>query len=265
MNSGQGEVGQVFKRFVAIGDSTTEGLDDPDGNGGYRGWADRLAEHLAVAQTGIEYANLAIRGRTSHQIRTEQVPAALALEPDLVTVVAGMNDVLAARFDPAAIAAEVEEMFALFGDAGATVLSFSLPDPTPNLPLQPVLQPRLQHLNALLADAALRQGVNWVDVAGYEHASDPRLWSEDRLHGNSRGHARVAHALAWGLGLSGFDESWRDPLPPRFPEPRTAALRANMAWAQQHALPWLWRSATGRSLGDQLRAKRPHPSRVAGK
>ena len=36
----------MFRRYVAIGDSTTEGLEDPDGQGGYRGWANRFAEHL---------------------------------------------------------------------------------------------------------------------------------------------------------------------------------------------------------------------------
>src|SRR6185436_10937152 len=33
-----------IERYVAIGDSSTEGLDDPRSAGGFRGWADRLAE-----------------------------------------------------------------------------------------------------------------------------------------------------------------------------------------------------------------------------
>ena len=54
-----------YERYVAIGDSTSEGLDDPDGRGGYRGWANRLAERLAELQGSVLYANLAIRGRTT--------------------------------------------------------------------------------------------------------------------------------------------------------------------------------------------------------
>ncbi|WP_256443617.1 SGNH/GDSL hydrolase family protein [Micromonospora sp. M51] len=84
----------MWQRYVAIGDSTTEGLDDPDGAGGYRGWADRFALAVARAQGGLEYANLAIRGRTTALIRAEQLQPALDLAPDLATVVAGMNDVL---------------------------------------------------------------------------------------------------------------------------------------------------------------------------
>jgi lysophospholipase L1-like esterase len=254
--------GRRFQRYIAIGDSTTEGLDDPDDNGGYRGWADRLAGHLAVAQGGLEYANLAIRGRMTAQIHDEQVSAALALKPDLVTVVAGMNDVLRPMFEAAATASQVESMFRRFVEAGVTVLSFSLPDPTPNLPLRNQFQPRLQALNVELAAAAARQGVIWVDVGSFEHASDPRFWSDDRLHGNSHGHARVAHALACGLGLPGFDESWREPLPPRIPAPRVATLKADVAWMHQHALPWLWRTATGKSAGDGLRPKRPVPEPI---
>ena len=50
----------AFLRYVAIGDSTTEGLEDPYPDGsGYRGWADRLAERMAQASPGLLYANLA--------------------------------------------------------------------------------------------------------------------------------------------------------------------------------------------------------------
>jgi lysophospholipase L1-like esterase len=248
-----------WQRYVAIGDSTTEGLDDPGEYGGFRGWADRLAEHIAKAQSGLDYANLAIRGRTTAQIRDEQVDAALALEPDLVTVVAGMNDVLRPTFDPDHICGQIEDMFQRFTRAGATVLSFTLPDPTPNLPFTEWLQPRVAALNAALTAAAERSGIVMVDVATYADASDPRLWSTDRLHGNSDGHARVAHALAWGLGVDGFDDSWLERLPPAIPAPRREAVRADVAWLHEYALPWLWRTVTGRSAGDGLSPKRPTP------
>jgi lysophospholipase L1-like esterase len=252
-----------FARFVAVGDSTTEGLDDPDDQGGYRGWADRLAGHLAAVQGPLDYANLAVRGRLTAEIRDEQFEAALALKPDLVSVVAGMNDLLRPTFDPDAITAEIEYMFAAFRAAGACVISFSLPDPTPNLPLRNQFQPRLRAFNQALTAAAHRQGVVWVDIAGFADNSDPRLWSEDRLHGNSRGHARVAHALAWGLGLPGFDESWREPLPPAGPLPaRVDALRADVHWMRHHALPWLWRNARGRLAGTGRAPKRPLPAPV---
>ena len=79
-----------FQRYVALGDSTTEGLEDPYEDGsGYRGWADRLAEALAAANPELTYANLAIRGRKVPQIRAEQLEPALALRPDLASIVGG--------------------------------------------------------------------------------------------------------------------------------------------------------------------------------
>jgi lysophospholipase L1-like esterase len=251
-----------WKRYVAIGDSSTEGMDDPDGLGGYRGWADRLAEHLAAHQGGLEYANLAIRGRTTAQILAEQLPAAVALRPDLVTVLSGMNDILGSTFDPAAVASQVEIMFQTLAEVGATVLTFTLPDPTPNLPFTGRMQPRLLAFNAELRGAAQRAGAVLVDIGEFTGASDPRLWSEDRLHGNSIGHERVAHALAHGLGLPGFDDSWREPLPPAQPVPPVVAVRADLVWAQQYALPWIWRSVRGRSAGDGLGPKNPNPARL---
>jgi len=88
-----------FKRYVAIGDSSTEGLQDPDGAGGYRGWANRLAERVAEAQGGLLYANLGVRGKRSREIRQEQLGPALALDPDLATIFAGSNDILERGFN----------------------------------------------------------------------------------------------------------------------------------------------------------------------
>jgi lysophospholipase L1-like esterase len=248
-----------WQRYVAIGDSSTEGLHDPDATGGFRGWADRLAGFIAAHQGGIEYANLAVRGRATAQILVEQLPVALAMRPDLATVVSGMNDILAPGFDPVEVAAGVEQMFRELTQAGTTVLSLTLPDPTPNLPLTRKMQPRLVAFNDELLAAARRHDVIMVDLASLEHGSDPRLWSDDRLHGNSEGHELVARALAHGLGVPGFDDSWRKPLPPRDPPGRVDAVLSDLTWAHAHALPWLWRTVRGRTAGDGLEPKRPEP------
>src|SRR5688500_8097932 len=120
-----------FERYVAIGDSTSEGLDDPDGRGGYRGWANRLAERLAERQGSVLYANLAIRGRTTRQIREQQLDRAVAMRPDLATVVAGTNDVLRRSFDPRTFGDDLYAMQSALTGIGATVLTFTLPDLTP--------------------------------------------------------------------------------------------------------------------------------------
>ena len=248
---------RLFERYVAIGDSTAEGLDDPDGRGGYRGWANRLAERLAALQGGVLYANLALRGRRTRQIREEQLGPALAHRPDLVTLACGTNDVLRPRFDVAAFRADVLAMQRAFVERGAVVLSFTLPDLTPVMPAARPLAGRVRTMNQALREASRQSGARLVDVAAHAVGSDPRLWSEDRLHANARGHALVAQALAHALGLPGADASWQDPLPPAARPGLAAHVAVELLWCRRYLLPWLFRHALGRSSGDGRRPKRP--------
>lgn len=89
-----------LRSYVAIGDSFTEGLNDPGPDGRFRGWADRLADHLARERPELRYANLAVRGKYLRQVMTDQFPYALSARPDLVTFCAGGNDILRPGGDP---------------------------------------------------------------------------------------------------------------------------------------------------------------------
>lgn len=253
---------RVHKCYVAIGDSSTEGLDDPDGRGGYWGWSYRLANRLAIAHDSIEYANFAVRGRTTRQILDQQLPPALALAPDLVSMFSGTNDVIARRFDLAALACDLEALQRPFLDTGATVLTFTLPDLTPVMPAARWLAPRVVSLNQVLRELCGRTGALLVDLAAHAVGSDPRLWSGDRLHANSEGHARIAAALAHALGLPGTDMAWATPLPLLPPSGWTGHVRTELDWARHHFLPWLWRHARGRSSGDGRGPKEPELRRI---
>src|ERR1035438_9920098 len=84
---------QAVDPYVALGDSFTEGVGDPSPDGsGCRGWADQFAERLARQQPGFRYANLAIRGKLLTQIIDEQVPSAIAMAPELVSLAAGRSE-----------------------------------------------------------------------------------------------------------------------------------------------------------------------------
>ncbi|MGL4256839.1 MAG: SGNH/GDSL hydrolase family protein, partial [Microbacterium sp.] len=116
-----------WRRWVAIGDSFTEGVGDPDPTAanGWRGWADRVAEVLSQQVDDFAYANLAIRGRLIGQIVDEQVEPALALKPDLVTFSAGGNDVIRPGADPDAVAQLFEDAVVRLSSDGATVVVFT--------------------------------------------------------------------------------------------------------------------------------------------
>ena len=80
----------VIRSLVVMGDSFTEGLeDDLDIFGRHLGWADRVAAALAKRSGRVQYANLAVRGRLLDQVVDEQLPVAVAMQPDLATFHAG--------------------------------------------------------------------------------------------------------------------------------------------------------------------------------
>ena len=179
------------------------------------------------------------------------------MRPDLAAVVAGTNDILRVRFDPEAVAHDLETMQAALVRAGATVVSFTLPDLGGVMPLARPLRARIRRFARALAEASTRSGAILVDFAAYPVASDPRLWSEDRLHANALGHARIADALAHALSLPGASADWRAPLPEREPRGSMVTLRDELAWTRRYLLPWLVRHARGRSSGDGRGPKRP--------
>jgi lysophospholipase L1-like esterase len=252
----------MVTRYVALGDSQTEGLMDGDEAGGYRGWADRLAGHLAAADPSLRYANLAVRGKLAHEVRAAQLPAALALRPDLATVVAGVNDLLRRRFDAVAVAGHLESMFEALTGIGARVLTVTLPDPARLVPAARFLTPRTVALNAAIRTAADRHGVTVVDLSPYPVCTDPRLWSVDRLHLNTLGHTRLAAAMAHALALPGSDLSWADPLAAQPNPPAWRRAGAELRWTAGFLGPWLLRRLQGRSTGDGRVAKRPELSAV---
>jgi lysophospholipase L1-like esterase len=245
-----------YTRYVALGDSQTEGLNDGDDISGYRGWADRLAEQLAAAEPGLRYANLAVRGRLAAEIHDQQLAPALALRPDLVTVLAGMNDLVRTHFDAAAVAGHLEAMFAALTASGAHVATVLFPDIGKIMPVARSLRPRVLDLNERIRGAAARHGVTVFDPFSYEVATDSRIWSPDRLHANSRGHALIAAGVAYALRLPGSDDSWTRPLPPQ-PHSVWRTAEAEFRWFATYVAPWLVRRVTGRSTGHNRVAKRP--------
>lgn len=247
----------TFSRFVALGDSFTEGLDDPYPRGGYRGWADRLAEHLARVRPGVLYANLAVRGRKIARIREEQLGPALELEPDLATVMGGTNDVLRPKVDLEVVAGHMEAMQRALIERGATVVSFTLPNPAEIMPVARLVRDRIIAFNASQREVAARTGALLLDMEHDPNAVHPDVWSVDRLHANSLGHKRTAAALAELLGVDLPVEERNSDLPAPAVRPRHQVIAAEIAWLRSHFAPWIGRRLRGRSSGDDVEPKRP--------
>ncbi len=259
------------RRYVAMGDSFTEGLWDVDPADGtvLHGWADRLAAHLAADlaahRTGdpepLEYANLAVRGLTLPAIVADQLPRALALRPDLVSLVGGGNDMLRPVCDVDLLADTLERAVVRLRDAGIDVLLATGMD-TADTPLLRVVRGRVALFNAHVWSIARRRGAYVLDVWGMRSLRDWRMWDEDRIHLAPQGHARVAEAALVALGLPPDDAAWDEPLPPQAEPPRGVRVRRDLDWLRSHVYPWAARGLLGRPAWPSSAAKLPGLVRV---
>ena len=248
-----------WSRYVAVGDSFNEGMsdEDPAAPDRFIGWADRLAAHLAVAVAqDFGYANLAVRGRLLGDIAGRQVDDALALGPDLVSIVGGGNDILRPKADIDALAGELEAAVARIRATGADVLMATPVDPQ-DAPLVRHTRGRAAIYTAHIWTIARRHDAFVIDQWGMTALRDWRMWAPDRIHMTAEGHRRVALNAFTTLGFDSHDADWSTPLPPAPSISRADAVRANAQWAREYVGPWVQRRLRGQSSGDSVSAKRP--------
>lgn len=245
----------MFESLVVLGDSFAEGLDDRRADGSYRGWADLTAAALAELSPGFTYANLAIRGKKLSHIRDEQLAPALDLRPDLVMLAGGGNDLLRPSVDVSGLVAAFADIARPLAASGSTVLLFAGFDPREGLPMSSRIRARAHEYNEGVRLVARELGTLLVDLWSIEPLYQPRMWSVDRLHLSSAGHAFVAAEVLRCLGISPTRSLPRPE--PADHETWRRGLGADLDWGRRHLLPWLVRHARGRSSGDGVEPKAP--------
>lgn len=231
-------------RFVALGDSLTQGVGDPVERG-WRGWAALLAAGLAACEGEVRFHNVAVSGAQTSDVLKLQLPEALELRPDLASVIVGVNDTLRCTFDIRAVAARLDEIYGACARQGTQLLTACLPDPGAMLGLPGALArplARRQHaVNAVVHVLSERYGAVHLHLAEDEWVADRTLWSADRLHPGERGHRLVAarfHALLAARGLA----AGRPPsCEPRLPAPTRSA---SLLWPATAGTGWVARRCT---------------------
>jgi len=236
-----------WHRYVALGDSLTEGLCDPAPDGALRGWADRLALLLA-ARGGLHYANLAVRSKRVRDLSGLQLTRALELRPDLVSILIGANDLVKHRVDVTALAAELEDAVRQLRGIGADVLLV-----TPFLPgrrAAALYTRRFSAFATALTGIAARTGAILIDTDLHPSLGERPNWGEDLVHLSSRGHRFLAYRAGEMLGVPDADALGVLDAAMHEHEPIGAGV-----WWRRHALPWVWRRLHGRAAGDGRIAK----------
>src|SRR5690606_27181113 len=191
-----------WRRYVAIGDSFTEGIGDPEPTlpGGHRGWADRVAEVLASRSEDFAYANLAVRGKLIRQIVDDQIEPALDLKPDLVTFSAGGNDVIRPGTDPDAVAELFGSAVESLAETGATIVVFTGID-TNFTPVFRGIRGKVAIYNENIRGIAERFDCIVADQWALKTVQDMRFFDDDRLHFNALGHHEIARMVLRALNV----------------------------------------------------------------
>ncbi|TPG33766.1 SGNH/GDSL hydrolase family protein [Mycolicibacterium hodleri] len=248
---------ESYLRYVALGDSQTEGLWDGDDTSGVAGFADRLAARLDERHTGVLYANLAVRGRRIRDVLESQLPAAVAMRPDLITSCIGMNDVTRPGKSFAKALEDIDLLHDRLAETGATVVTTTFPDLEKILPVGRVLGTRVVRINAVIRAAAARHGFRLVDLYVAESMGDPDVWSSDRVHGSPAGHTLFAAAAAEALELPGSNHDWAISNPAAVAPDFRSRMYSQALWTQNLLMPYLWRHVRGLSSGNGRDPKRP--------
>lgn len=190
------------RRFVALGDSLTQGNGDVYPDGRLRGFADLLAHSLCQVTPEAVYANLARPSVRTHEVVAQQVPEALAFAPDLITAVVGVNDIIALWYPRDTVAGQVDQMFARLrtGAPAATIVTATMPDLSHVSALARMWRGRVQALNDATRAAARRHRIRLVDLEAHRPFTRTEL-SLDRVHPSPLGHLRFAEEFAAAIGI----------------------------------------------------------------
>lgn len=248
-------------RYVALGDSFTEGVGDASRHlpNGVRGWADRVAEALARDTPGWEYANLAIRSKRLRHIIAEQIEPALAMEPTLITLYAGGNDVMDVGTSITSILDQYEFLVSRLAESEATILLFTGYDVEVS-PLLAALRRENHAYNLGIKAIAAKYGATVVDYAALQAYANPRMWCSDRLHMSKRGHkylaAHVLEVLQVSHGIVLKEKSH----PPKLTWKQRG--HGHYLWVAQWVVPLIGRKIRRTTLGDALTPRWPEPLRV---
>lgn len=198
-------------RYVALGDSYTIGTSvSVDAR-----WPNQLVVALGAGESaGLDLtANLGVNGYTSRDVIDVELPELAALQPEFMTLLIGVNDVV--QGVPAATYREnvVQILDDLVGRVGAArIIVVTTPDYTVT-PAgadygDPVRQSAgIRENNAILTSIAAARGITVVDIYDISlgAAADRSLVASDGLHPSGSQYARWVERIApFVAGLIGL-------------------------------------------------------------
>ncbi|QKW05429.1 SGNH/GDSL hydrolase family protein [Streptomyces sp. NA04227] len=231
-------------RYVALGDSLTEGVGDRVDRA-WRGWAALLAEGLGTADCPADFHNLAVSGAQTADVLAQQTPAALEMRPDVASVLVGVNDTLRRTFDIHAVAARLDEVYARLRAQGTVVVTACLPDPGTMLRLPGALARPLARrgraVNTVVHALSERHGALHLHACEGDWVMQKAMWSADRMHPSETGHRALAVRFHRLLAAEGIPVG---PSPSPLAEMKPPSRATVLFWLATAGTAWMARRCT---------------------
>lgn len=192
--SRQGRAEQPMKTgaivYVALGDSTGAGVGARDG-----GYVARLFKRIEERRPGSTLSNLCMSGATTEDIVRAQLEKGVALNPDLVTVGIGINDI-GHGLTLEQFSKNYEEILTTLKEkTHAQIVVTNIPDVSsaPRIPsvMRTTYQRQIDQFCQRLEEIAKRHGVTVFDVYSItknELPSHPEYFSNDGFHPSDEGY-----------------------------------------------------------------------------
>ena len=195
-NQNQGADGALIYVAVGASDVVGEGADNPDTEAWPLVIYERLPKGTVIHRVGVS-------GSTAEEAIAEQVPAAEALEPNLVTIWLAINDIRQ-QVPLEAYRKQLDEIVRRMTATGAQVFVGNVPDLRGIPELAENYRPGqltafTAEWNATIAELVLANGAHLVDLQeaseGMEQEEMQVLISEDRFHPSTLGHIALAEVF----------------------------------------------------------------------
>lgn len=185
-------------RYVALGDSTGVGVGARDG-----GYVIRIFQRIKRQNPSSSLTNLCVSGATSTDMLRDQLDAAIAARPTLVTIGIGINDVARGVTDDEYTRNLEAAVTRLKAETTAAIVISNLPDvslaPVVSANMRNQLESRIQSFNQIIKDVMARHSIAVVDIYTTTHdliPRNPEFFSADGFHPSDMGYEYWAN-LMW--------------------------------------------------------------------
>jgi hypothetical protein len=188
----------------------------------------------------LTYVNVSRPGAQSREVLEVQLPKIIDMEPDLVAVIVGGNDLLRNGFSPQELERNLNQTLSKIEEMGSISMLLELHDPTQIVPMPRLLKRvclrRVNEVNRVTRKMAMRYGSVYLETRSLPDIYDLQKWHVDRMHPSRIGHQFLADSYAHLLRARGFEVGNVD-----FTRGNNRSRKDSIIWMIKNGTPWFFK------------------------